>query len=507
MTVKENNYKSYTKSKLYKENGGRFHPSLKESYIEQGYNALSKITPNTDGPQRYWANGGLFQGLSDIENPVMNLLISPRATILNILPLVPTVLQQVKVAYLTGYNDAPAYDITGTVCEDCPTPGNDTIITSTFDLGRVCFSTRTANISQIIAMASRAEAEISERLFFVGDVRGVSGPMPVTPSDANFTDVIRAGVMRREFHKLALMFERLYAQWLYIGDKTSATQNTNPASPSENDKWRSFWGLEHWISNQYATYTDVTGTATEKSMLNSVVFDWTSLDAAGQDAMLGKTRIYELLEQIENVLYNRALGMGYSDVETVLVMRPHMWQILSQYLPIDMLTPPLTMDGQPSSYYIANNTAMGPHLYDARNGIRTSQRIILNGRTYNVLLDHFIPYTDTTATYDSETYNVQQSDIYFLNLRANGLNTLEMWHMDYSRVAPALQIPNGLNQVHGWHDNGRFLSVVSHDHFCFNVTTQSEFGLFHRAPQLCARITDVRAPYMYGMSSHIPQIS
>lgn len=491
--------------------GNYVNSRLGKSYREQAIELLEKYTTGTTNQmQRYFAQGGIFANDPNIEAPVFNLVIQPRYTLASIIPAIPSNYQNIEFAFLAGYDDSTVTeeDIEGGVCEDCPPVGNDVRIKMSYNLGRLCFSARTGELDAIIRMANRSAAETMQRLFFVGDVRGMTGPMPISESMEQQRDIIKAGVVRREQQKIARQFERHYARLLWVGDTDEVLQNTNPSSQSEDDKWRSFNGLDILVNDDYDNATihpNITGTNAQKQLLNSLVYDWTDLDTSAGDAILGYTAIYSLLEQMAATLDSRAKRLGYSSVDSVIVMRKYMWDQLTNYLPMEMASLRTKVFTNPEVTFNLNDGAVAMTNLTIRERLIAERSITLNGVSYPVIVDDFITRTVGTADIGEDEIDVISSDIYFLPLRVDNIPVLYWRHADYRDLDTALRsIPSGLEQLHGWHDAGRFLTTLRHDGFCFNMTTKAEFGLELIAPQLAGRIKNVRVVDEYGFGDVAP---
>lgn len=456
---------------------------LMKSYNDQW---LQKHTvAGSNQMQLFYAEGGLFTAC-DLEQPIINAVLNPRSTMLNILPMRTRLVEERRYAYVTQITEATAGPGT-TVCEDCPSINDIATCESTWRVGRVCYETRTGEIDSLIR---RANIGVRDDLFFLGDMRGINNTGidgTLLQQDAN---LVRQGALRFQFFLLGRAFERLLAAWVWIADPNDAQQNTNPGAQTNNDAWKSFYGLDLLISADYGTPALPFVTGTNCAALNSVVFDFSTVGTG----KIGTDPIYQVLQEMEQVLFDRAQEYGLDPAFWVLAMHPRQWTELVKYLPCEMIT-----DGCTGTDLTTDTSGQNPMWQMAeRQRLVNSRMIQLNGRMIDVFLDDFLPYT-TTATPGEVV-----ASIYFVPLQVvGGTQTLWMEHYDYNAFTNALDPIPAEQPVRGWTDGGRFHSVVIYDGRCFKVNTKIEPTLIFLAPHLAGRIDNVTTCPTYVINNPV----
>jgi len=435
--------------------------------MAQKHGPPSTLVPNV----QYFYNEGGPLADCELEAPILNTLIQPLNTIANMIPTTATVAEKVKYAYLTVSDDGSfqAPDGEG-VCGDCPEVGDDDFCVAEYRYGRICFQTKVADVDEVIAKASRG---VREDLYFVGSIRGVSGP-------ANFSmlrdrDYVKQGAIRRQVFRLAKKYNTLYSQLLWTADPANDNLQSTDGNPDDKTAaWRVNWyGLNLLIADDYDTKTFVTGTDCER--LNSLVVDFSGT--------IGTDNIYSTLQAMEHTLFHRSKRLGFSNVRWAFVMYPEFWSELVKYLPCEMVG-----DGCTGGVINANDGATGMFNMARREAMLAAQAITVNGRTYPVLLDDFIPVTTNVGP--PVTYT---STIFFVPFTVDGEVVLRWVHKDYRAFVDVFrdEIPNGGIRSTGWTDGGRFVLDVKDDFPCVQIWSKSEMGLEFRAPHLAGRIDAV----------------
>lgn len=434
----------------------------------------------TNQMQRFYAEGGIFTAC-DLERPVINAVLNPKSTMLNILPVRTRLVEQRRYSYVTQLNEADAGPGT-TVCADCPSVNDIATCESTWRVGRLCYQTRTGEIDALIR---RANIGVRDDLFFLGDMRGIRNTAIDGTRLAQDENLIQQGAVRFQFFLLGRALERTLANWVWVGDPNDAQQNTNPGAQTDNDAWKSFYGLDLLIANDYGVPAQkpfVSGT--NCAALNSIVFDFSTVPGAqpGDNGKIGSAPIYPVLQEMEQVLHDRAMEFGLDPVFWVLSMHPRQFTEFVKYIPCEMVT-----DGCTGTDLTTDTSGTNPMWQMAeRQRLVNSRTIDLNGRTLDIFLDYFQPITPGPGP------NEITGSFYFVPLTvAGGTEVLWMEHYDYTAFTTALDpIPRD-HPMRGWTDGGIFHSVVNWDYRCFMVNTKIEPTLIFLAPHLAARIDNV----------------
>jgi hypothetical protein len=413
--------------------------------------------------------GGLFADCC-LEASVLNTTLNPIYSLANIIPVRPTNLEKLRFAFLTSISD-PTTDYPDYPCDPSPVVGDIDGAFAEFYPGRISYRTKTMELDALISKACRG---ISEDLYLVGSVRGVSAfPTQEQLSDRNF--VSRAAV-RRQIQLIGRAFQRDLLKQLWTGDPTNGAVNT------ANGGRKEFWGLNHFIADDYQTELNkpwVDGN--NRASLNSDVKDF------GSNVIGGEVSLYNYLQTLEDTIFQRASMNGLLPTEWVWVMHPHIWSELVKHLPCEMLTDSCGYSNV--QFTISADNGMG--IQSIRQQMQNSMQISVNGRTHPVILDHSIPATQNVA---GET-PLYTSTIYFIPLRVAGEEVLYWTHRDYSLFDEVLSPIPGTADVglRGWTDGGRFHFIVERSRRCFEVEAKGEFGLVFKAPWLAGRIDNVVA--------------
>lgn len=439
---------------------------------------VQKAIPGLAGDaQLLYVEGGLFTECG-LERPVLNIVSNPQRSLGNFIPVIRRNTQVSKYAFLTDITE-PTGDLPDFPCDDPQQVGNLAAAFMSVRKGRASLGSKTLELDTII---QKYHEGITTDLYLVGDVRGVSAVIPGGMQD-NLAIMAEMAV-NRQFQLIARGLQRMLLKQFWTGDPTNLALNTGGA--------RQFWGMDFLIADDYASKTWITGTGDAK--LNSDIKDFDDTCVGAAEAVTGQG-LYEFMQTLAANLDMRANYYGYTNVETVIVMRPEMWQSIVSWLPCEMLQGcgrPV-FDGSTTSLGTqVQVTASGSELAAIRERMQRSQRITLNAKEYKVILDDAIPAVRAAGPPASAT-----SSIYFVTLNVDGQPTVFWDSADYRAVSRALQ-PVGTGMI-GYTDGGLFLSVVDQLRFCFAVTTKCEVGLVNLAPFLCGRIDNVASCTIQAM--------
>jgi hypothetical protein len=429
-----------------------------------------------------YGTGGIFADCA-LEAPVMNLLIQPIYSMANLIPVSPNSNDKIKYAFLSSIG-APTGTYPDTPCDDSPIVGDIGAAYAEFYPGRISYRTKTMELDKLI---QTAHAGIRENLYLVGNVRGVSAvPTMAQMQDRAFVE--RAAV-RRQMATLMRQMQIDLVHQFWNGDPADTDLNTTNGGRSE------FWGLNNLIANDYGSKSFITGT--NKTLLNSYVLDF---QEDSQDGIIGGgVGIYEYLQQLEDVVYQRAAMMGLLPTTWNWVMHPITWSELVKYLPCEMLTDscgvPATAEGLTGAgVQVMVNGSDGMGVQALRQQLMNNMALTVNGRTHRVVLDSGAPIVQSDDGEEPPVLIPEYTgSIYLVPTNVAGENTLEWVHRDYrgfeQQLAP---IPSSADVgLRGWTDGGRFHSIVERRKRCFEIDIKTELGLIFRAPHLAGRLDNV----------------
>jgi len=448
-----------------------------ESYVSKELNGLYKKDglgepiAHTNQAELMYNTGGLFADCT-LEASVLNLTLNPIYSMANLVPVVPSTLERVRYGFLTQIDD-PDNNYPDEPCDRSPIVGDVSgACFAEYEHGRISYTTRSMELDALI---KRAHKGILEDLYLVGNVRGVSAvPNQQMLSDRDF--ISRAAV-RRQMALVGRAFQRDLINQFWVGDPTNGVVNTAGGGRRE------FWGLNQLIADDYGTPAKPFVTGTNCELLNSDVKTAGFCIGSGQS-------IYALMQELEDTLYNRAAYSGLLPVRWSWVLHPIIWSELVKHLPCEILTDSCVNTGPGGEISVGVNGNNGMGIQALRQQMMSSMSIMVNGRSYPVILDHGVPITQ-----DGNTPPQYNSTIYLVPWTVAGERVLEFRHMDYTLFDNQLSpLPDTADVgLRGWTDGGRYHWIVERSRRCFEIDGKIELGLVFRAPFLAGRIDEVGA--------------
>lgn len=431
-----------------------------------------------------YATSGIFADCS-LEASVMNLLIQPIYSMANLIPVMPNNNDQIKYAFLSTLSNAsgayPDY-----ACDPSPVVGDINAAYAAYAPGRISYRTKTMELDQLIRKAHQG---VREDFYLVGNVRGVSA-VPTMQQLAD-RDFVKRAAIRRQMQIVMRQMQIDLIHQFWSGDPSDVAVNTTNGGRAE------FWGLDNLIADDYASKSFITGT--NKALLNSYILDFQ--ESAQNGVIGGGVGIYEYLQQMEDVVYQRAAMMGLLPTNWVWAMHPITWSELIKWLPCEMLTdscgvpaPGNSLAGAGVNINVSGDNGMG--IQALRQQLNASMSLTVNGRTHSVVLDAGVPVVQGDDGGDPAALIPEYaSSIYLIPTNVAGETVLEWNHKDYRAFEQVLSPIPGTEDVglRGWTDGGRFHSIVERQMRCFEIDTKAEFGLVFRAPHLAARLDNVLA--------------
>lgn len=402
--------------------------------------------------------GGIFNVLGT-DPTVISAYVRPFQSIATVLPLVPNNDTNPQYASFTGYTADEGTQPT-LVCD--PAPTNDMkscYLTAQFGTDRQ--DTKTIEPGTIIRRINRGDFE---DLNFAGQVLGLEN---VTPSGLDADAIISLVTVAAMVGAAASSQKRLVRQF-WQGNVANLNQ---------------FPGLDVQIATgQVDAKTNQACPALDSDVKN---FAFNEVGGTGLD-------IAEYLEMLEFYLTNNAEGMGL-DVEWAISMRPQLWQRLTQVWPIKYNTLPTDL----MNAAVTGNriTLAGDMVTDARDTMRRSMTITVNGTDYPVIKDVGIA-EDTNTTNANLEAGQFASSVYMVPLRVNGVAATERQYLDYRDWSGQIAQPD---RQDFWTDDGIYSWAISTVRWCHTYSLRTEQRIVLRTPQLAGRIDDV----MYAPLQHL----
>lgn len=395
------------------------------------------------GPQ------GIFTG-PGLERDVISAHVRPRG-ISTVLPIFPSISTHPYFASLTGVTDDIGDEITN-ACEDAPTGYiKSCYLTAAFGLARR--DTNTIEFDSVMRTVNRGDFT---DLMLRGQLLGMTENL--VPSGLSQSQILNIVTMA-EMVQTGIRMERLLHTRYWQGnfalgqmpglDSQIATgqvdAKTNQACPALDSDVKSF------------AYNDVCGT---------------TLD------------IVEYMEAMAYYLEWNAVSMGLDPVEWVIVMRPPLWQVLSECWPCAYNTNARcsgVVTGQ-ERIFVA-----GDQMVAERDRMRSDKSITLNGREYQVVLDTGI-FEHNNANNGNLNAGQFASSIYFVPLTiTQNFPVTYVEYQDYREGSDDVSLLRGFQEFF-WTDNGAFSWAYEGTKWCYNLALKSERRVVLRTPQLAGKI-------------------
>lgn len=400
--------------------------------------------------QRLHGSNGTFS-TAGIERDVVNAHMRPEG-IGSLLPLLPTNDENPLFPALTGFAEVAQAEPTY-ICDDAPSGYLKAgLLTARF--GRIRRDTDTIDMTQVMRRVNRGEMT---DLVLRGSILGLSGLTPANIDQNGVLDI----VTKSEMITTAILAERKLLKMMWQGSFQVANE---------------FPGLDA----QIATGQKDAETGTLLPSLDSDVknFGYSSVDG---------TKIVEYLSMLEYYLRNNARKMGLEPVEWVLVMRPDIWQNITEVWP-------LAYHSQKGSLLANMNTTIfldGRVNVDERDAMRQGRYLDVNGNRYQVILDDGI-YEKNNINTAGLKAGEYASSIYFVPLTmAGGMPVTYRQYLDYRKAQPDVSLLQG-HEDFFWTDNGLYTWAISSVKWCYKLSLLTEQRVVLRVPQLAGRIDNVK---------------
>lgn len=428
---------------------------------------------NVTSPNAQYRGPGGFLSTPGLDNTVLSTYLSPSG-IDEFLPAVPKTTANPLYAVFMGVGDESGTE-PDNVCDDAPTA----LMTAghmTARFGRVIRDTPTIDRGQL-AQTARGE-ETSLALLARQGSQGSLYPS----GTGNLNAQILTSASRGAMFVVGEQLKRKYINLLWNG----STSNNDPSKPG----YLEFAGIDSQVA-----------TGQVDALTNTALTD---LDSYVVDANWANIATYDIVAQLEDLeyqLYTRAIRT-FSSANWVIVMRPEMWHQLTMIWPIQYNTQAVA--------HLLNSTGVslnvdGGQLVTARDAMRQSQSITINGRTYQVVLDDGIYLHDPSHV--SLGAGEFASTIYMLPLTVNGsFPVLEIEYLDFrngdTSAFPAFDA--NAESILDASDGGRYMWSIIQSGWCFKFKARIEPRVVLRAPQLAGKIQRVKFSPMSMPPSPMP---
>ncbi|TRO53302.1 hypothetical protein E2P63_02515 [Candidatus Bathyarchaeota archaeon] len=379
------------------------------------------------------------------------------------IPLLPSVDEDPRFGILTGYTDVNGTEPTA-ACQDAPSAFVKGC-TATARFGMLRRDTNEIEINKV--MLKRNRGDFTD-LMLRGQVLGLSGMSPQGLDEAGILNI----VTKSEMVTAAIAGERELVRQFWQGAWGTGTE---------------FPGLDAQIATGHVdAETNVACPA-----VDSDVKDFAYDDVAG-----GGRSIVEYLSMLEWYLYFNAQRMGLLPMSAAIVMRPELWQVLTEVWPCQYNTNKCASSvlGTASRVVIDGRENIAQ-----RDSMRSGMTIEINGRSYPVIIDDGI--YEANSTNDANlTPGQYASTIYFVPLTITGnFPVLYREYVDYRNafVGANAAFLNGREDF--WSDDGVYLWSFQEQLYCYKLALKTEQRIILRTPQLAGKIQNV----MYEPLQHL----
>ena len=412
------------------------------------------------GPGGVWTAPGL-------ERDILTAHVRPMG-IGGSVPWLPSTYTDPRFGTLTGYTAT-----TGTQpensCDNAPS-GYVKGCNLTARFGMIRYDTNTIEMDKVMLKLNRGD---HTDLRLRGHVLGLTG---LEPGGLDENQILNIYTMS-EMVTVGVNFERELTRQIWQGVVTATNE---------------FPGLDV----QIATGQVDADTNTACPALDSDVkdFAYDLLGGTGRD-------IVEYLTMLMYYLEYNALRMGLSPVNFAVVMRPQMWQELSEVWPCAYNTNKCS-----SQNTLTNVTVLGNEMVDVRRDMRQRMTIEINDKEYPVLIDDGIFEHNSTNNANLAAGEFASS-IYVVPLTVQGnFPVTYMEYLDYRKATPELPLLRNKEDF-WWTDSGRYAWALEQDLWCYLIAGKIEARVILRAPQLAGRIDHVRISPLQHVRSPFPSSS
>lgn len=254
-----------------------------------------------------------------------------------------------------------------------------------------------------------------------------------------------------------------------------------------------FAGLDSMIATGYVDKT----TNVACPAMDSDVKDFAYDDVEGTDRS-----IVTYLTMLEYYVYFNAERSGLLPVSWVWVMRPELWQVLTEIWPCQYNT------NRCANSVISTQSEViidGRENMRDRDAMRNGMTLEVNGRSYPVILDDGI-HEATNITDANLAAGEYASSIYLVPLRVQGaLPATWREHLDYNDGFVTANLNLLRNMPTFWTDDGIYEWAYNQTRFCYDLSLKTEQRVLLRTPQLAGKIQNIKYVPLQHLRSSDPE--
>lgn len=430
------------------------------------YHTKAALANTQTAPQLHGL-GGIFS-TPGLNRDVITAHVRPRG-IASSIPLVASIEERPFYSILTGYSATTGAEPTRS-CQDAPA-GYMKACVQTTKFGLTRRDTNTIEWDKTMLKVNRGDFT---DLRLKGQVLGLSG---LEPRGLNQQQILSIVTMS-EMVGAAVQAERKLVKDMWQGTYSNGA---------------GFRGLDLLVN---------TGHVDAELNIACPAVDSDIKDFAYDSLYGGGRSIVEYLTSMEYYIFFQADRMGLTPFTAALVMRPELWQELTEVWPCQYNT------GKCATSVIGDASRV---VIDGRENqamiqrMRDTQTIEINGRRYPVILDDGIYLQDSTN--DANLIPGQYaSSIYFLPLTiGGGFPVLYREYLDYgaAEADANLALLNGTGSF--WTDGGVYSWATEVEKWCYKFNLKTEQRIVLRAPHLAGKLQNVKYSPLQMLRSPFPE--
>jgi len=434
-------------------------------FAEAMEETVNKAAASTQTANQLHGIDGLFSQTT--ERDVISAHIRPMG-IADRLPAIGSVDENPRYSLLTGYTD-----VTGTepdnACDDAPT-GFVKGCNATARFGMSRRDTNTIEFDKVMLRLNRGDfTDLQLR----GRVLGLTNLPPGSLNESQILNILT----KSEMVTAGVNMERKLVKEIWQGTYGTSTE---------------FAGLD----DQIATGHIDADTSIACPAVDSDVKDFAYDDIEGT----GRS-IVEYIAMLEYYIYFNAQRMGLLPATWVWVMRPEMWQILTEVWPCQYNTNKCASSVLGSASRVVID---GRDNIAQRDSMRSGMTLEVNGRSIPVVLDDGIYEQDSTndANLAAGEY---ASSIYLLPLTITGnFPVTYREYVNYNHPFASANTSLLMGKQSFWTDGGMFSWAYEENKWCYKLALKTEQRVILRTPQLAGKVQNVKYVPLQHLRSSDP---
>jgi len=443
-----------------------FAVALKQAGVgNQSNKAYGYKAPGTTGdPSHFHGPGGMF-GMAGLDNQVISARITPRG-ISAVLPVFPSVDTNPLFPFITGIEE-DAGDEPTTPCATCLSGEYEACI-QTAVFGRICRESPTIDVDKVMERVNSGEVDLE----LVNDILGFPNDNMAAIRGYDRGQLLQVASAQGMLLVGMFLQQKLVPMW-WQGNPA------NNIGVAPNYGYAECPGLDMLIST--GKIDAITGTACGALDSDVKEFAYNNINTLNAG---GGYMIVQYLSQMAWYLQYNATHMGLAPCTWALVMNAEAWYELTEIWPVAWLsTRNITLGAGNTNNIDSSRVA------EMRDQMRASMTIMINGLSYQVVVDSGI------LTYDSTNdANLAAGEFacnfYFVPLRYMGSRAgTFIQYKDYRGAQQDINMARLERDI--WTDDGRFMWTVERLKWCFTMSGKVEPRILLKVPQLAGRINHI----------------